>query len=210
MKGSSGMPAENQTPAEAPRQARAEEILCKALHAFAERGFSDTDVQVIADQVGIGKGTVYRHFGSKEGLFLACAQFARKWLTCQVNQAADQAGTPLDKLRCGMYAFISFFDAHPEVVELLIQERAHFRGQQQPTMFVHDPDNKQRWQAVFQELIREGTIRDIPVEQIEEAISKFVFGIMFVNYFSGRTKPLAQQCNEIFDVLFNGLLANRD
>ena len=126
------MPTENQIPAEAPRQARAEEILCKALRAFAERGFSDTDVQVIADQVGIGKGTVYRHFGSKEGLFLACAQFARKWLTCQVNQAADQAGTPLEKLRSGMYAFISFFDAHPEVVELrfpvLIEEHSIRHG----------------------------------------------------------------------------------
>ena len=197
------------TAAELPRQARAEEILCAALHIFAEHGFAETDVQLIADRVGIGKGTVYRHFGNKEALFIACAQYSRQWLTCQVNRAADQESDPLEQLRSGMYAFIRFFDAHPQVVELLIQERAHFCGQQQPTLFVHDPANKERWHSVFENLIQAGTIRNLPLDQIEEAISKFLFGIMFVNYFSGRTKPLAQQCSEIFDVLFNGLLASK-
>lgn len=202
------MSANHSTSAEL-RHARAEEILCAALQVFAEHGFANTDVQVIADQVGVGKGTVYRHFGNKEGLFLACARHCRHWLTGEVNAAADQASSPLEQLRQGMYSFISFFDAHPQVVELLIQERAHFRGQQQPTLFERKPESQQRWHAVFQMLIDDGTIRDLPLEQIEEAISKFVFGIMFVNYFGGRTKPLAQQCNEIFDVLFNGLLAGK-
>jgi AcrR family transcriptional regulator len=197
----------NQSTSEELRHARAEEILCAALQVFAEHGFANTDVQVIADRVGVGKGTVYRHFGSKEGLFLACARHSRQWLTQQVDAAADEVSIPLEQLRKGMYAFLSFFDAHPQVVELLIQERAHFRGQQQPTLFERKPETQERWHAVFQKLIDEGTIRDLPLEQIEEAISKFVFGIMFVNYFSGRTKPLAQQCDEVFDVLFNGLLA---
>jgi AcrR family transcriptional regulator len=207
MKGSPQKIAPDHGSSEDMRHARAEEILCTALEVFAEHGFAHTDVQVIADRVGIGKGTVYRHFGSKEGLFLACAQHSRQWLTGQVDAAADQATEPLEQLRQGMYAFISFFDAHPQVVELLIQERAHFCGKQQPTLFERKPESQQRWHAVFQRLIDEGVIRNLPLDQIEEAISKFVFGIMFVNYFSGRTKPLAQQCNEIFDVLFNGLLA---
>jgi AcrR family transcriptional regulator len=201
--------ATEHTTAKELRDARAEEILSAALQVFAEHGFANADVQWIADRVGVGKGTVYRHFGNKEQLFRSCACHSRQWLTAQIDAAADQAQTPLEQLRQGMYAFISFFDAHPQVVELLIQERAHFRGQQQPTLFERKPESQQRWYAVFQQLIDEGTIRALPLEQIEEAISKFVFGIMFVNYFSGRTKPLAQQCDEIFDVLFNGLLAKR-
>jgi AcrR family transcriptional regulator len=210
MKGSPQNNASPQVAAEDLRLARAEEILCTALQVFAEHGFAQTDVQVIADRVGVGKGTVYRHFASKEGLFLACARHARQWLTCRVDAAADQAGTPLEQLRQGMYAFISFFDAHPEVVELLIQERAHFCGRQQPTLFERKPESQARWHGVFQRLIDDGVIRRLPLDQIEEAISKFVFGIMFVNYFGGRNKPLAQQCDEIFDVLFNGLLAQPD
>src|SRR5699024_4707587 len=41
---------------------RRTEILDAAATQFARNGFAATDVQVIADQLGIGKGTVYRYF----------------------------------------------------------------------------------------------------------------------------------------------------
>lgn len=186
---------------------RSEEILTVATQVFAERGFAQADVQEIADRVGIGKGTVYRQFGNKEALFAATAERARQWLIHEIDMAADQAPPSLERLRRGMHAFIAFFDAHPEVVELLIQERAHFRGTKKPTLFEPSEDHMNRWSELFRALIRDGVIRDLPIEQIEQAITNFLFGAMFVNYFAGRQKPLAQQCDEIVDVLFHGLLA---
>ena len=41
-------------------------ILEQAIHTFAEQGFRDADVQLIADRAGVGKGTVYRYFGNKK------------------------------------------------------------------------------------------------------------------------------------------------
>jgi AcrR family transcriptional regulator len=186
---------------------RGEEILAVAVQVFAQNGYAQADVQEIADRVGIGKATIYRQFGNKECLFLAATQHARGRLTEAVDAAADAEATPLASLRSGMYAYIGFFDEHPEVVELLIQQRAHFRGRQTPTFFEQREDHKTKWQEVFRQLIRDGVIRELPVQQVEEAITKFLFGVMFVNYFAGREKPLAQQCDEIFDVLFHGLLA---
>ena len=46
-------------------------ILEQAIRTFAELGFRGADVQVIADRAGVGKGTVYRYFHSKEDLFWA-------------------------------------------------------------------------------------------------------------------------------------------
>lgn len=192
---------------EATQARRGENILGAALEVFAEKGFAAADVQQIADRVGIGKGTVYRQFGNKERLFLATARHAHEFLVAAVDEATREIDCPLEKLRRGMYAFVHFFDAHPEVVELLIQERAHFRGVQKPTFFEHRQDKQEQWAEVFRRMIRAGKMRDLPTPQIEEAITKFLFGVMFVNYFAGREKPLAQQCDEIFDVLFHGLLA---
>lgn len=192
---------------EATHARRGESILCAALEVFAEKGFAASDVQQIADRVGVGKGTIYRQFGNKEGLFLATARHAHEFLIAAVDEATQDIECPLEKMRRGMYAFVQFFDAHPEVVELLIQERAHFRGAQKPTFFEHRQDKHDCWAEVFRDMIRRGAMRDLPIPQIEEAITKFLFGIMFVNYFAGREKPLAQQCDEIFDVLFHGLLA---
>ena len=38
---------------------------------FAERGYHATRIEDIATELSIAKGSVFQHFGSKEGLFLA-------------------------------------------------------------------------------------------------------------------------------------------
>lgn len=46
-------------------------IVAAAAHVFAQRGYSGASVAEIAAQAGIGKGTVYEYFTSKEDLFFA-------------------------------------------------------------------------------------------------------------------------------------------
>ena len=43
---------------------------------FAERGYHATRIEDIASELSIAKGSVFQHFGSKEGLFLAGYQKA--------------------------------------------------------------------------------------------------------------------------------------
>jgi Transcriptional regulator len=50
-------------------QKRRREIAAVAERVFFENGFSDTTMQTIALRAGASKETLYRHFGSKEGLF---------------------------------------------------------------------------------------------------------------------------------------------
>ncbi len=45
-----------------------EAILAAALELFAERGFHGTAVPQIAEKAGVGAGTIYRHFASKEAI----------------------------------------------------------------------------------------------------------------------------------------------
>jgi AcrR family transcriptional regulator len=46
-------------------------IVDVAIRHFAEHGFRGARVEDIASEVGVAKGTVFLHFGNKEGLFLA-------------------------------------------------------------------------------------------------------------------------------------------
>lgn len=48
---------------------RREEIAAVAEHVFLELGFTETTMQIVASRAGASKETLYRHFGSKEGLF---------------------------------------------------------------------------------------------------------------------------------------------
>jgi AcrR family transcriptional regulator len=45
------------------------EVAEVAQRIFLERGYSQTTMQAIAEEAGASKETLYRHFGSKEGLF---------------------------------------------------------------------------------------------------------------------------------------------
>jgi AcrR family transcriptional regulator len=51
-----------------------EAILAAALELFAERGFHGTAVPLVAERAGVGAGTLYRYFESKEALVNALYQ----------------------------------------------------------------------------------------------------------------------------------------
>ncbi|MBP7632636.1 TetR/AcrR family transcriptional regulator [Candidatus Ozemobacteraceae bacterium] len=54
-----------------PKQiARETRIISAALAEFCRRGFHLANVDVIAAAATVGKATIYRHYGSKEGLFM--------------------------------------------------------------------------------------------------------------------------------------------
>lgn len=49
---------------------REEDILQKAQELFIEHGEDKVTVEMIADAVGIGKGTIYKHFETKDEIYL--------------------------------------------------------------------------------------------------------------------------------------------
>ena len=59
-------------------------IIKAAAQVFADRGFSGTVMADIADRAGIGKGTLYEYFDSKEDLFFAVFE----WFTQETEAAA--------------------------------------------------------------------------------------------------------------------------
>ncbi len=164
--------------------ARREEILETATLLFAEHGFSDAVTQALAERLGVGKGTIYRHFPSKRDLFLAAAD--RVMWKMQERIDANVAGTDdgLEKITLGITTFLAFFAEHPPYVELLIQERAHFKDRRRPTYFEHRERVIERWRQNYRNLIAEGRVRDIPVEQITNVVSNVVYGIMVTNFFN--------------------------
>src|SRR5436305_11222994 len=106
---------------------RREEILEAAVRLFAKHGYPETDMQVLADTLGVGKGTLYRYFPSKQDLFLATADRVMRKLREAVDASIADVEDPLEQVRTGVHAYLAFVSQHPEFAELLIQERAQFK-----------------------------------------------------------------------------------
>jgi AcrR family transcriptional regulator len=64
------MVAEPRTPRNAKTKAKRERIVESAMRQFAEHGYQGAKVEDIAMELGIAKGSIFQHFGSKAGLFL--------------------------------------------------------------------------------------------------------------------------------------------
>lgn len=97
-------------------EGRREAILRAALELFAERGFYGTAVPAIADRAGVGAGTVYRNFASKEELVNV---LYRRWKQALVEHML--AGFPaqaVPRVRMAHFwrAYVSFAQTHPEAL----------------------------------------------------------------------------------------------
>jgi AcrR family transcriptional regulator len=186
--------------------ARREEILETATALFAEQGFSDAVTQALAERLGVGKGTIYRHFPSKRALFLAATDRVMRKLQDQVlaNVAGIEDG--LERIERGIATFLQFFADHPSFVELLIQERAHFKDRKRPTYFEHREINIQRWKQLYSDLMTAGRFREMPVERITTVVSNVLYGIMVTNFFNGQPAPADVQAREILDIIFLGVV----
>ncbi len=186
--------------------ARRDEILDAATALFAERGYSETDTQTLADHLKVGKGTIYRYFPSKRELFLATVDRVMRRLRETVDASVEEHADPLVQLEQSIRTYLAFFAEHPEFVELLIQERASFKDRKKPTYFEHRERNVVPWRDLFRALIAQGRVRDVPVDRIIDVIVNAAYGTMFTNYFTGPSKPFEEQARDILDILYHGIL----
>jgi len=186
---------------------RREEILEGAAQLFAARGYPHTDVQLVADTLGLGKGTIYRYFPSKRELFLAAVDRGMRQLQEQVQAATAEVEDPLERIVRAIRTYFAFFAAHPELVELFMQERAEFKDRTQPTYFAHRQANIGRWHALAQQLMAAGRLRPLSPERLT-VVGDLLYGIMFTNYFAGRRTSAAAQAEAFLDIVLHGLLSD--
>jgi AcrR family transcriptional regulator len=200
-------PRRGRPPDPARRERRREEILEAAARVFASRGYGEAEVQQVADALGVGKATVYRHFPRKEDLFLAAVDRRMALLEEAVDGARVSTQDPLEAIRRGIHAYLGFFDAHPGMVELLVQERAAFRNRVQPTYFRYRERCVEPWRRFLGDLVRRGVVRRVPVSRITEVVGDALYGTIFANHFAGRRRSFRDQAEDLVDVVLHGILA---
>lgn len=89
------------TPKKVDKEARRRDIYKSAMELFAQKGVPGTTIQDIATRAGIGKGTIYEYFNSKDEILSASFQYILDDL--QQNLAIEEKETKEPAAR--LYAF---------------------------------------------------------------------------------------------------------
>jgi AcrR family transcriptional regulator len=98
---------------------KADDILHAALRLFAERGFHGTSMPDLAAAAGVGAGTIYRHFDSKEGVVNALYQQWKQQFTREVFERWDFEGSWRQRFRTLWRALFQFQREHPHAIPFL-------------------------------------------------------------------------------------------
>ncbi len=106
------------------RAEREQQILEAALAVFSERGIAAATMDAVAERVGVTKPVLYTHFGSKEGLLLACITRLRGELLAVISRAAAESDDTEDMLRRGVRAFFDYMEQRTTAFTMLDSEAA--------------------------------------------------------------------------------------
>lgn len=96
-----------------------EAILGAALVLFAERGFHGTAVPLVAERAGVGAGTVYRYFESKEALVNALFQEWKAALGRALLQDFPATAPPRQQFHVFWHKLCRFGLEHPLALAFL-------------------------------------------------------------------------------------------
>ena len=141
---------------------REQEILDVALKLFLESGEDSVTVEMIAATVGIGKGTIYKHFKSKAEIYLRLMlDYERELNELFHSETMDSDKEALSR------AYFAFRMRDPQRYHLFdrLEEKA-LRAQQEPEMIeqLHTirASNFERLTRLIEDRISEGKLEDVP------------------------------------------------
>lgn len=101
-------------------QARRLEILEAAARVFTEQGYHGATMRAIASAAGLGTGTLYLYFPSKDAVFLALVtRLEQLVLEAVVSARATKTGT-LSKLAASVEAALQVFSAHADLARIVL------------------------------------------------------------------------------------------
>ncbi len=109
--------------AKQPTEARQSSLIRAALALAAERSPADVTTAQLAQAIGITQGAVFRHFESKEAIWLAVLDDTSGRLLTRLNTAAAHHSTDaMEALEAVFEAHVNFVIEHPGMPRLVFQE----------------------------------------------------------------------------------------
>ena len=106
-----------------PTEERQEEIIKAAVELAGEHGVDNVTTQDMANAVGITQGAIFRHFPTKNMIWLAVVHWVRGRLMSVVDMAASQGSNPVDSLEKMFYAHLGFVEKFPAIPKLIFTDQ---------------------------------------------------------------------------------------
>jgi TetR/AcrR family transcriptional regulator, cholesterol catabolism regulator len=183
-----------------------ERILTSAQELFAHNGFDKVTTDQVAASARVGKGSVYRQFGSKESLYVAAITAAFSQLRNQIDQALQEENSFPERIAAIVRHVLSFVWDRGDFFALLrdpsaLQPHAAERYQQE----------RKELSLLIRKTLNDGAAAgwmrgDLNLQLVAESILGMIRG---VRRYRDKEVVLEESAQTITALLLDGCLADR-
>lgn len=177
-----------------------ERIRREAAQLFARNGYQGTGIQALSEAVGLGRGALYHHIGSKEALFEEVSTRAVQEMIEIAEGIVSQPGSAEERLRLLCHAQIRTLADHQAEWTLFQRDAMTIRGEVRERIFA----TRARFEAIWRQLLEEG-VENGEFRGLDPIVLKGILGMHNWAYIwldpGGRLTP-----EEIGDAFFGVML----
>lgn len=192
-----------------PKVNTKERILEAALEIFSQKGFHTATTDEIAERAGVGKGTLYRYFETKEKLFEELVRLRLDELEKRAESIIDGQDDVLTMITKYIRTYFEFFDRNQHLYRLIVREQLDL-GEQSPDMYFKKvmralPQLKRK----VYEGSQQGVLKDVDFQTVFYGTMGFVHGVIQKWLARDCSYSLVEELPGVLEVLFYGFVKKR-
>lgn len=186
---------------------RQDEIVRVAIELAADRGVDAVTTQDMADAMGLTQGAIFRHFPTKDDIWVAAIGWVRGQLMARVEKAASQGEHPLDSLERIFHAHIGFINKHPAIPRLIFSDELRNKN---PRLKQLIQEILGGYEAKIAALLRAAKEQGLARADLDEQSAATLFigmiqGLVLQSSIFAGNRSLSEQAKKVFPVYLNAV-----
>lgn len=195
------------TPSRLPTEERQAEIVTAALELARETSPALITTSDIAAGVGVTQGALFKHFPTKDAIWLAAMGWVRQQLLAALEASSAKAASPIDALAGMFKAHVGFIVSHPGVPRFIFHEL------QRPADSPVKQEVRKLLQA-YRNLLRKHLDAAVAAGQVSPKVDRdaaatlfvgVVQGLVMQSMLSGQPAAMKAQADSVFAIYRRGI-----
>jgi AcrR family transcriptional regulator len=137
---------------------RRDEVTRTAARLFAERGFHGTSMGDLADALGMQKGSLYSHTGSKQQLLFETMREGAQAFHAALDAVPEDASA-LDRIRLALRGHLRVVAEQLDVATVFTREWRYLDDEYRTEIVTERRRYEERFRALFREGVETGELR---------------------------------------------------
>jgi len=174
------------------------------LDIFSESDFHRANMRTVAKKAGVSFSSIYKHYGSKEGLLFACIDNCLRELTERMIDHLQGMEDLKERMRKVFWLQLDFYERNPNVGRIIFLTIPYKKWMADKTF------NQNKMISVFVDVVRQGQKEGILKTDVQVGVFlDFMLGLVQRHFsmwiFRGQKESLSGNANVLFEMLWRAM-----